>query len=203
MKNKIILALLIISISCNAQKKQDANSQTKKAKMERFDKKRFEEKKVNGEYTFTLQDGSEVRQWETVPDHYVEQVTKPHSPFETYKEFYYDSGQLKTYGTLFYNFKTGIWREYDLKEQLVKETNEDAPYKFSIEDLDKMMRQNGVQIMTVKPGVQVNRFIDEEERPLYGVSYPVDPTTPYHIYKLVIDGNTGKVLEKTTGQLKK
>jgi hypothetical protein len=203
MKNKIILALLVISCSCNAQKKQDTNSHTKKVKMERFDKKRFEAHKVNGEYTFTLQDGSEVRQWETVPEYYVEQVTKARSPFETYKEFHYDSGFLKTEGTLFYNFKTGPWREYDVKGQLIKETNEDAPYKFSITDLDKMMRKEGVNIMEVKPGVQVNRFIDDNDRPLYGVTHPVDAATPYHVYKLLIDGNTGKVLEKTTAQIRK
>jgi hypothetical protein len=200
MKHTVILALVMVCIGCNAQKKQDKNS-IKKASMEKFDKTAFEANKVNGEYNTTLKDGTQVRQWETPPNQYVERIKKPHSPYETYKEFYYDNGMIKTSGELFYNFHINTWHQYDKKGAIIKEVNENAPYKFSIEDLNKMMLKMGVNIMVIKPGVLVNRFT--QEKPLYGVIYPVDPATPYNTYELTIDGTTGKIIEKKNGEIKK
>lgn len=201
MKRTFFLFLLIAGIGCNAQKKQDKNSHTKTGAMEKFDKTAFEARKVNGEYTVTLKDGTQVRQWESPPTQYVERIKKIQSPFEIYKEFYYDNGIIKTSGELFYNFHINTWYNYDKNGRVIKETNENAPYKFSIEDLNRMMLKMGVNIMEIKPGVQVNRYADD--KPLYGVTYPVDPAVPYRTWQLTIDGNTGRIIEKKSGEIKK
>lgn len=163
--------------------------------MEIFDTRLFEFKQENGHYDFITDEGLNIRQWVTPPKHYVERAKKTGSPYETYKEFHFSNGHLKKSGELFYNFRIGIWKEFDENEQLTKETNEDAPYRFSIEDLDIKMRELKVFIMNENSDARVNRLI-LENKPLYAITYPVNIIEPDLRIRLIVNADSGQTISK-------
>lgn len=163
--------------------------------MEIFDTRLFELNHENGHYDFVTSDGINIRQWVTPPKHYVERAKRPGLPYETYKEFHFSNGCLKKSGELFYNFRIGIWKEFDESGKIIKEINEDEPYQFSIENLEVKMRELKVNIMNENSEVRVNRLI-LENKPVYVITYPVNIIEPDYRIKLLMDATYGKILEK-------
>ena len=193
------ILILLLNVSCIAhsnKKELNVNSiiNQKDTIMERFNKLLFEKNKIDGECNITLDDGTEIRQWESPPDYYVEQIKKPNSPYEIYKQFYYDNGLLKKSGNRFYNFNIGIWYEYDVIGNKIESQDYEKNYQFSLADLDEKMHKMGIDIMIEKPGVIVKRT--SFGKPLYFVTYPINSDNPYDVYELTIDGKTGETLEK-------
>ncbi len=167
--------------------------------METFDIAEFNKNSINGEYTYTLKDGSQVRQIENSSSQdYTVEIKNPPNPHSVLKLFFMKSGKLKATGEKFYSFPIGVWRYYDESGTLTKETNWETNYKFTIEELDKKMQDIGINIMQMKLGFDVHRA--SVGVPLYFVSYPIDPLNIYDVYELKIDGITGKTLEKTIQQ---
>jgi hypothetical protein len=197
--SNFFIILLIIAISCNGQIKH--SNINKIGKMEIFDIKKFKENNINGEYSFHSKDRTVVRQIENKnSSDYTEEVRNLENPFVILKLFFMDSGQLKAKGEKFYSFPIGKWQYFDKTGTLIKETNWDADYKFTINDLSKKMQKLGVNIMKQKVGVNVHRA--SVGVPLYIVSYPINSLTPYDIYELKIDGITGDIKEKTTQHIR-
>lgn len=197
---RLISALLVIcTFACRGQLNHNNVNNQKQTSMEKFDIAEFNKKSNNGEYQFTLKDGSQVRQIENAASQdYTVEMKNPPDPHSVLKLFYFKSGNLKAQGEKFYSFPIGKWMFYDESGLLIKETNWDSAYKFTIEDLDKKMRDMGINIMQMKPGVDVHRA--SVGNPLYIVSYPIDPTNIYDVYELKIDGISGKTVEKTIQQ---
>ncbi|MEO8770639.1 MAG: hypothetical protein ABI402_11155 [Ferruginibacter sp.] len=165
--------------------------------MEKFDIKKFEEKKINGEYNFILNDGTQVRQIENKNSKdYVEERKTASGMYTEIKLFFMGSGNLKTAGEKFYNFPVGKWKYFDEAGNLVKEPDWDTNYKFSVEDLAGKMEEMEIDIMHNTSGINVSR--SSTGAPLYSVQYPVNPLNIYKLYSLKIDGITGKILEKKT-----
>ena len=121
---------------CTAQENKDSINNLIRSKVERFDRITFDKHKINGEYTFTLKDGSVVRQSESEKRaNYSEEIRDSIKPFIMCRVFYMYSCNLKVKGEKFYNFPIGIWQYFDETGELTKEVNWEEPYKFSIKDL--------------------------------------------------------------------
>ena len=58
----------------------------------------------------------------------------PGSYFTLFKQFYWRNGNIHLKG-LQWNFRKGIWYEFDMDGNLVGQTDYDAPYAFTWEDV--------------------------------------------------------------------
>ena len=160
--------------------------------MEKFDIQSFNKNKVDGHFDFVLEDGTEVRQWESPPKYFVERRRKAKSRIEHYREFHYSNQRLKTDGEEFYGFPVGTWREFDENGTLTSEVNEDLPFKFSIQDLDKKLREQKINIMEPPDGFTISRNSDPE--PVYVITYPVEGSNLSQFTVWIIDGSNGKTI---------
>ena len=150
MMQKIILSLLFFSvIGCKSQEKKENIATQKKDTIEYFDKNKYKEYlNNNSSQAFKLSNGDKV-QLDFYENIDIEIIKKLNSPYELRKEFFYNSGRLKLKSVKFYVFPIGITKEYDKNGELVKETNHDLPYKFSIDNLrEKIKREYDVDIVS-------------------------------------------------------
>ncbi|MEO8236491.1 MAG: hypothetical protein ABI576_00185 [Flavobacterium sp.] len=150
MIQKIILASLLFNTTgCKSQEKKENITAQKKDTMEHFDRNKYKEYlNNNSSQSFKLSNGDKV-QLDFYENTDIEIIKKLNSPYELRKEFFYKSGGLKLEGVKFYFFPIGITKEYDENGELVKETNHDLPYKFSIDDLrEKIKREYNVDIVS-------------------------------------------------------
>ena len=161
--------------------------------IEKFNIKQFEENKIDKQYSFNLPDGSQVKQSENSKEYYVERIKKGNTPFESYKEFYFDSGILMTKGELFYNFPIGIWYKYDKNGKILEKVNHDTSYKFTIYDLDKKLKEMEIDIMDIESKIFVSR--NDKPYPYYQVFYPIIGSNN-EVIVLVVNGTTGEIIKK-------
>jgi hypothetical protein len=182
MKYLVIAILLMFNNACKGQKREQ---------MERFDISDFRKKAVNGTHTFVTDDKLKVRQWQSSQDVFIQETTAVNANETLYQEFY-GSGLLKLSGKEFHGFPIGIWREYAKNGSVSREWDEDENYTFTIEELDEKMKDLGVDIRFKRTGVSVTRT--DAGPPIYYVTYPISPASPYELYKLAIDGVSGKTI---------
>jgi hypothetical protein len=197
----------------NNIKSMEPNSE--KMRPQKFDIDRFNKNNNNGIYRFTTSDSIEVKQVlyrdsSGKVDGYSEHRNYINSPYTYYNE-YDASGNLTLTSTSFSEMLTGIGKRYDALGNVIKETDFDAGYPFSIDMLiHKMKEEYGVDLLTRGSGY-ANRGQDEEylHIPTYEVYSILEETVPYsrarnngevlyynRTYRKVylIDGNTGVVL---------
>lgn len=137
---------------------------------------------------------------------YVVNIKSKNSPVTFIKVFYESTKSLKVTGQRFYDFVYGEWKEYSEQGKLIKNTDHDKDYKFSIHDLQKLIMQ--------EYGVDINILSDPNKNELqYRVERKFDPKTKSYLYHVIfsygysdegessyplklvaIDGNTGKIL---------
>ncbi|QYS92309.1 hypothetical protein JJC04_07370 [Flavobacterium covae] len=80
---------------------------------------------------------------------YTDERKKDNSPYEYHKSFFKKNNLLKSNLTIFYSFPIGITLEYDETGKLIKEINNDLPYKFSVDDLrEKIKKEYDVDIVS-------------------------------------------------------
>lgn len=159
--------------------------------MELFDIARFREKAVDGHLYF-VKDRTNVHQWASPPNSYLETATQTETNFSSYREYDYGTLALHVKGDLFHGFAVGKWQTYDEMGKLQQEVDEDAPYPFSIYDLDKKMKAEGVEIMLPDPEVKVSRT--ENPEPTYTVSFPVSRLDHAKAKYVVIDAKSGRTI---------
>jgi hypothetical protein len=186
MRIKIILTILLLgTINCKSQIKDSLNNNIKKDNMRYFDIKKFDENKKGGEWIFTTQDGTYVRQMGLFQDNtYSEERKGKNSPVTT-NCIFYKNGVQKATDQEFYFFLIGIGKEFDTHGELIKETNYDLPYKFSVEDLrNKLKKEYKIDIIDDyktynQTAILVNRWLGYSEDwniykkgvPMYQVSF--------------------------------
>lgn len=192
MNKFLILFLFAINIGCNAQ--VNKNDSSKISAMEKFDKMKFDKNQIDGEYNFNLPDGTKVRQLKFNSEIYVVNISYPDSPRETQKEYYVSTLNLKRQGDYFYGFEIGVWKDYNESGEVVKETDFDKPYAFSVEDLIKKMKKTGVDLSVKEFGIKVSR--NNNKTPIYIVSYP-EIKGSSTVIVLMISGVDGEIVYKT------
>jgi hypothetical protein len=160
--------------------------------MDVFDARTFDEHKVAGHYAFHLDDGTEVDQWETPGKHYVEERRIAHTNRSVYRMFFFDTKQLMRQGEQFCRFPIGVWRTFDQNGRVTEEINHELQFPVSVEKLEQIMHDTGVEINRRGNGVGVLR--ETVPMPSYTVVYPDVPGKDSAIRYVVVDAASGKIV---------
>lgn len=154
MKQKIILALLLFNaIGCKSQEKKENLITKQKDTMKHFDKKNYNDLMKNpnfATYGYYFDDAkTKIQVYSNSGGKgYIRRIKKYNSPYVQINSFY-ENGNLQFEGLQFYVFLVGINKEFDDNGKLIKETNNDLLYKFSIDDLrEKLKREYQVDIVS-------------------------------------------------------
>ena len=97
----------------------------------------------------------------------------------------------------FYKNIIGFLTEYNEIGKLIKEIDYDKPYKFSIEDLIKKMKDDyKVDLLDVKHVISLYRYEEKKELniPLYEIWYNYDDLNRNNVECYLINGTTGETL---------
>jgi hypothetical protein len=154
MIQKIILALLFFSaIGCKSQEKKENITTQQKDSMEKFDIKKYEKLEKDHKYESRKNDvfyKSDNTRYRVIFQDVIQvEEKKVDSPYKLYKIYFKNTLNLKGMEKTFYGFSIGITKEYNENGEVVKETNHDLPYKFSIDDLrEKIKREYNVDIVS-------------------------------------------------------
>lgn len=193
LKSYILIALVFIVWNINAQHIHN---------MRKFDIKVFNEheKDINGAYCYELND-SIIVSLENWGDSYVERQTTKGTTIEKRYD-YYKSGKIKLSASLFCNVLVDTTKWYNEYGDLVKEVNEDAPYTFSMEDIQKLiMRMFKIDILYPKSQLSIIRSKNEpilntfpEIEYLYEIFIPTNYGVRKQGHELIIDATTGEIL---------
>ncbi|SIS48019.1 hypothetical protein SAMN05421766_102203 [Zobellia uliginosa] len=188
--------LLVLFTNCKAQ-----NDPQKTTKMKTFDIETFNKNKNRlNEYTFISDDSTVTKQSDDVYEYY-ETVKSKESFFQSINR-YYKSGNIKLEGQIFQNFfQKGIWKEYDEKGNLIKETDYDAPYKFIWEDILKLIKNRKLDMdaygfeVTRSFGFGTENIGKETEKPFWAITYNKSEEDML-LGVIIIDGITGKIIKE-------
>ncbi|WP_010522540.1 hypothetical protein [Aquimarina agarivorans] len=184
MKYLFIYLYIIVSFTdCKAQKKNN---------MKTFDIESFNKHKDHlNNYSFKNNNGDLIQQdrWQFG---FEEIVTKKENLISTYYKFY-ENGQLKLQGDFYPNdFEKGIWKEYDEQGNLIEETDYDAPYKFTWEDILKLIEKRGIDM--THENFEIGRNI-VDNRPVWGIIYGKEESDKLGI--IGIYGDTGEIFQES------
>ena len=191
MKNIIIASILTILVNnCNGQV-QTKNNNLQKDIMEYFDINKYKNLKPNPKYSgggnYLALNGDEIRVIGSTDEGPTISIKKRDTPI-TLIYAYHKNNLLKAKGQQFYGMIYGTWKEYDEKGKMIKETNYDKDYKFSVTDLEKKMNEEyKVNILDIKQTHSVSRFKG---------NYKIicDPIAEVIFTEYEIDGTTGKTI---------
>lgn len=206
MKTISIITILLVLFSCNAQEKKRSNKREDKLKFQKttqmktelFNVKEYSKRKNEGKTTFTLGNGTIIRQFDVGEKEeliYVEYET-PLKPkyFFVYKEYYFN-GVLKEKGLRFKQgkFQKGIWKKYDETGKLTKEIDYDKPFKFTFEQLVELLEKEKDTIDLYDKNTSITRGVIEE-----GAIWQIKWKKTFDRREtLKVDGITGKILERS------
>ncbi|MCV9934317.1 hypothetical protein OIU80_18720 [Flavobacterium sp. LS1R47] len=213
MKTLIItIALVLVSISCKSQIKDTLiNNNIKKDTMEYFDTEKYKRlqphPRRSGQGNYLDVNGDQIQVMSS-NDHVTVKREKFNSPITERKVFKGKTKYLAFIGYEFYTFCVGVSKEFNANGELIKETNHDLPYKFSVESVCELIKEEyDIDLMKVPDDPDKNRLvyicsrIEKEEvyendfRPIYEVLF-------FHrrrgddipSKRVIIDGTTGKIL---------
>lgn len=201
MKKYIFLLILIINISCNAQKQSTMIPEINN-KFEQFDSVKYNRLKHENVNTISikLENGTYIEMIK-VKSGSAYYETPPNSYFKIFKD-YYSSGKIKNKGLALNSwgdFKKEIWYEFDEQGKLIRETDYDKPFKFTFEDILKFCEKQGIKID--KGPISQNGWhnlisrILENRHPFWKIER-LKKTNLIEIIKL--DGITGKIISVET-----
>ena len=187
MKQTIIYSIvLLLFCACKAQ-----NNQQQTTQMKTFDIATFNKNKNHlNEYFFITKNGTTIKQnqWQ----YGYEEVIKPKGTYIFTYNKYYNTGKLKLTGDFYpYDFEKGIWKEYDEQGNLIKETDYDAPYKFTWEDILAFIKKRGIDMDNEY--LEIGRNI-VNGKPVWSIIWEKEDKSSLRI--VGIDGITGKIFQE-------
>lgn len=200
MKKYILLLILIIVTSCNAQKKLLMIPEIDN-RFEIFDNFKYDSLKNidihnTNEY---LYDGSYIEMLSVKAGKYYRKTYK--NSYFTISKSYYVNGIIKRKGVMnnTQTFQVGIWYEFDEEGKLIKKIDYDQPFKFTFEDIIKFCQKENIEVEN-GPILQngwhneISRNI-ENGQPIWKIEH-LKKTDLVEIIKL--DGITGEILGAET-----
>lgn len=124
-------------------------------------------------------------------DGYLKMRRRRESLFGEYR-YYFPNGNLKESGEYYYNdFHCGIWREYDAKGNLLKETDTDEPYKkYSWQSIMHFAKNRNIDLHDDYTFVE--RYI-EESTPYWYISWK--DKTDVFFHDVTIDARNGHIIK--------
>ncbi|WP_145902553.1 hypothetical protein [Flavobacterium covae] len=187
----IQIIYLLAFLSCKSQVKSESINNIN---METIDIEKYRKNKTNNGYIFH-EDNEKIRQVESEDKTFWEERSNEKTGIRIYKEFHKNS-KLKSILKSFYSIKFGFKKEYDEQGKLIRETNYDLPYKYTIEDLaTKMNNQYQIDIYNIKQIHSINRYEEKKHLkiPLYEV-WSYHKTNPLKLTCYIINGTTGETI---------
>jgi len=197
-KNQIFIVITFFCFAnCKSLKSINKVNDTPYPSIKTFDIDKFNQFKDEiGVANYTYDDGSHIEASKT-GDQYSVIRTTTGSPYSA-QYAYHLNLTLKTAGQLFYRIWYGSSYLYDEQGKLIKQTDEDQRYKFSLDDLvNKLLNKYKIDLMKPKEGMVVRRYLNNSLLPEYEIRYP-SISDPNKIRRLVIDGNNGHIILDTT-----
>lgn len=189
----ILIGIVLISTSCSLINHKSDFSSKKNEKMKKFDKRKFRDLRKEGKNSFFLKDSTKVKFNES-EDYYSETRIEHKSQYCSVNRFYKSNESVKYSGQFFQKFPIGIHREYDEKGNLIKETNYDSDFLYSIDSLSvKLKGEYGIDINDPNLPVTIGR--ENHIFPQYKifVNLKDDLYSGYRV--LVFDGHTGELID--------
>ena len=122
---------------------------------------------------------------------YVTTKLKKGSLFGEYR-CYFMNGNIQKSGQYYYqSFNCGIWREYDVKGYLIKETDMDKPYKnYSWQKVLDFVKKRNIDLYDER--TSIDRYINEENIPCWNISwFNARLTLPRYT---IIDARKGRII---------
>lgn len=122
---------------------------------------------------------------------YVTTKLKKGSLFGEYR-CYFMNGNIQKSGQYYYqSFNCGIWREYDMKGYLIKETDMDKPYKnYSWQKVLDFVKKRNIDLYDER--TSIDRYINEENIPCWNISwFNARITLPRYT---IIDARKGRII---------
>ena len=122
---------------------------------------------------------------------YVKTKQKKGSLFGEYR-CYFMNGNIQKSGQYYYqSFNCGIWREYDMKGYLIKETDMDKPYKnYSWQKVLDFVKKRNIDLYDDR--ASIDRYINEENIPCWNISwFNARLTLPRYT---IIDARKGRII---------
>ena len=105
---------------------------------------------------------------------------------------YFMNGNIQKSGQYYYqSFNCGIWREYDMKGYLIKETDMDKPYKnYSWQKVLDFVKKRNIDLYDER--TSIDRYINEENIPCWNISwFNTRLTLPRYT---IIDARKGRII---------
>ncbi len=122
---------------------------------------------------------------------YVTTKLKKGSLFGEYR-CYFMNGNIQKSGEYYYqSFNCGIWREYDMKGYLIKETDMDKPYKnYSWQNVLDFVKKRNIDLYDER--TSIDRYVNEENIPCWNISwFNARITLPRYT---IIDARKGRII---------
>ena len=125
---------------------------------------------------------------------YVTTKQKKNSLFGEYR-YYFLNGNLKESGEYYFqDFHCGIWREYDEKGNLLKETDMDKPYKkYSWQNILAFAKKRNIDLYDDQ--TFVDRDINESNIPYWNISW-LDKDEGF-FRDIAIDARNGHIIKES------
>ena len=125
-------------------------------------------------------------------DGYLKMKRRKESLFGEYR-YYFLNGNLKESGEYYFqDFHCGIWKEYDEKGNLLKETDMDKPSKkYSWQNILAFAKKRNINLYDDQ--TTVDRYVDESNIPHWYITWKDKTEVYFHV--VTIDARNGDVIE--------
>ncbi|WP_048512532.1 hypothetical protein [Chryseobacterium sp. FH2] len=203
MKNIIIVSLMLLSNNCSGQK---INNNSNNGKMKYYNEKEYKDWEIDSFYESSEDDKHLINGNDRVriiiytnekKEKIIVEKSNKITPYEYNYVYSYKNKTLLIETKKFYSIKIGIQRYYDETGKLIKETDYDKPYKFSIEDLiNKMKNEYNIDLLDTKHIISLYRYEEKKDLniPLYEIWYNYDNSNRNNVECYLINGTTGETL---------
>ena len=127
-------------------------------------------------------------------DGYLKMKRRKGSMFGEYR-YYFLNGNLNESGEYYFqNFHCGIWKEYDEKGNLLKETDMDKPYKkYSWQNILAFAKKRNIDLYDDQ--TFVDRYINESNIPYWNISW-LDKDEGF-FRDIAIDARNGHIIKES------
>jgi hypothetical protein len=194
MRRVIAATLACASLgTCCAQAAKSPHPNDGHETMDVFDQRRFNQCKSANHCLHKLTDGTEIEQWESPGESYLEVTRKGVTNYSTYRMFYHDNKRLMKKGEQFQNFPVGVWRGYSRTGEVTEEVDHDRGFKITIADLDRVIAKQFSRDITHR-GTGVGVLRQAVPKPTYVVTFQDVAGNDAAIRFVEVDGATGQIL---------
>jgi hypothetical protein len=201
----LIVSLLFNIISCKSQETSKINER----KMEKNDEKKLIEVigNVNGGVINLSEDYSAQYFPSSNNLDYIFKINSLKSPITEIRIYHMKSKMIHILGYNFYDIPYGTEKEYDVNGKLIKETDYEKDYKFSIKDLCALIKKEYDVDLMIKSDPNIDKslqyYIGRNKTEIFKGYAPFCYNVTFYIQEggggktIFIDGETGKILFET------